>query len=284
MSFIIFNGDITDRQNAKVDIEDRGYQFGDGIYEVVRIYNGHPFALTAHIERFFESAAKIQMDISYSKEKIESLIYALLDKEGKSTASLYLQYSRGISVRNHVIPKNINGTLVGYLLDGERPVALMENGVSAIIAADTRWLHCDIKSISLLGNILAKSKAVEAGCTEAILHRDQIVTEGSSTNIWIVQDGELITHPANNLILNGITRQQLIMIATQHDMPYTEKSFTVTELLHADEVFLTSTTLEIVPITIIDGKKIGNGKPGAITKELQKLFTLSIEAECGLLV
>lgn len=281
MSYVIFNGEIVKRGQVKIDFEDRGYQFGDGIYEVIRIYNGKPFALKEHLDRLYASAEKIYMDIPYTKGELEKMIYSLLDVEGVRHSNLYIQYSRGVAARDHVIPEQITGTLIGYLLGGARPINLMENGIRAVLAEDKRWHHCDIKSTSLLGNILAKKKATDAGCDEAILHRDQVVTEGSSTNVWVVKDGTVFTRPADHFILNGITRMRILSILAAENIPHEEKAFTTGELLSADEVFISSTTKEIVPVIEVDGKKISNGWPGEMTKKLQSLFVKEIEKECG---
>ncbi|WP_368985532.1 D-amino-acid transaminase [Caldifermentibacillus hisashii] len=281
MGKVIFNGHIVDREKAIIHIEDRGFQFGDGVYEVIRIYNGKPFTLKEHIDRLYASAQKIYMEIPYSKQEVKDLIINLLEQESASTCNLYLQISRGVVPRNHVIPETASPTLIGYLMPGTRPVDLMKTGGKAVITEDLRWHHCDIKSISLLGAVLAKKKATDAGCLEAILHRDGIITEGSSTNIWMVQNGKLFTHPANQFILNGITRQKVISLLDFNQLPYEETGFTVEQLQNADELFLTSTTMEIIPIVEVDGVKIGNGTPGDVTRKLQTLFEREIEHECG---
>lgn len=281
MGKVIFNGHIVDREKAIIHIEDRGFQFGDGVYEVIRIYNGKPFTLKEHIDRLYASAQKIYMEIPYSKQEITDLIINLLEQENASTCNLYLQISRGVVPRNHVIPETASPTLIGYLMPGTRPVDLMKTGGKAVITEDLRWHYCDIKSISLLGAVLAKKKATDAGCLEAILHRDGIITEGSSTNIWMVQNGKLFTHPANQFILNGITRQKVISLLDFNQLPYEEIGFTVEQLQNADELFLTSTTMEIIPIVEVDGVKIGNGTPGDVTRKLQTLFEQEIEHECG---
>lgn len=281
MGKVIFNGEIVRQENVKINLEDRGFQFGDGVYEVIRIYNGKPFALMEHIDRLFASAEEIFMEISTSKDKLIELITDLIALEGGHTCNLYIQVTRGVAIRNHVIPENASTTLIGYIMDGARPNTLMQSGAEAVTSEDLRWQRCDIKSISLLGNVLAKKKATDANCLEAILHRNHVVTEGSSTNVWIVTNGKIFTHPANNYILNGITRQKLISIIHHHKFSFEERPFTIEQLLVADEVFITSTTLEIIPIVAIDEKKINNGIPGNITRSLQRLFQEKIEKECG---
>ena len=156
----------------------------------------------------------------------------------------------------------------------------MESGAEVCTIEDKRWLHCDIKSLNLLGNILAYDEAVKQGCNEAILNRDGVITEGSHSNVFIVKDGALITHPSNNLILNGITRQIVLMLCERLTIPYEERAFSSEELMAADEVFLTSTTLEITPIVKINGKVIGQTLP-VMTRKLQEAYLTEIESECG---
>lgn len=281
MGKVIFNEEIIQQEDVKINMEDRGFQFGDGVYEVIRIYNGKPFALLEHIDRLFTSAEKIFMEVSTSKSKLIELISDLLALENVNTCNLYIQVTRGVAPRNHVIPENASTTLIGYIMEGARPITLMQSGAEAVTSEDLRWQLCDIKSISLLGNVLAKKKATNANCLEAILHRNNVVTEGSSTNVWIVAGDKIFTHPANHYILNGITRQKLISTIHNHTFSFEEHPFTIEQLLEADEVFITSTTLEIVPIIAIDQKKINDGAPGNITRSLQKLFEKEIEKECG---
>jgi D-alanine transaminase len=192
-----------------------------------------------------------------------------------------MQFTRGASPRNHAFPHNVAPTFVAYTRKVERPVSSMQEGVKAIFFEDIRWLRCDIKSLNLLGNLLAKQKAVEAGCFETIQHRGDIVTEGSSSNVAIVKNGTVITHPANNLILNGITRQKVKQVCEQNQIPFEEKEFTVEEVLQADEVFLSGTTVEVTPIVEVEEKKISGGIPGEVTKKLQQLIKDEIEKECG---
>ncbi|WAA11762.1 D-amino-acid transaminase [Fervidibacillus halotolerans] len=281
MAYMFLNGKLIERTKGKIDVEDRGFQFGDGIYEVIAVYGGRPFALSDHLDRLFESAKKIYMEIPYSKKELEDGIHRLLHVDKREHCYIYIQVSRGISPRNHIIPQRISGTVIIYLLD---PIREKENwkrrGIKAAITEDIRWLRCDIKTTSLLGNVLVKQKAVEKQASEAILHREQRVTEGSSSNVWIVKDGLLRTHPADQFILNGITRKQILAISKQQRIPYVEQSFTVDELLGADEVFITSTTMEVTPVVEVDEVKINEGKPGLLTKKLQWLLEREIQSQC----
>ncbi|MGG7621068.1 D-amino-acid transaminase [Bacillus coreaensis] len=281
MEYVIVGGEIVDREIATVDIEDRGYQFGDGVYEVIRVYNGKMFTAKEHLNRLQESAEKISIQIPYQPSELEEMLKGLIEKNGLANGIIYMQFTRGASPRNHAFPHNVAPTFVAYTRKVDRPVSSMQEGIKAIFIEDIRWLRCDIKSLNLLGNLLAKQKAVEAGCFEAIQHRGNIVTEGSSSNVAIVKNGTVITHPANNLILNGITRQKVKQVCEQNQIPFEEREFTVEEVLRADEVFLSGTTVEVTPIVEVEKKKISEGTPGEVTKKLQQLIKDEIEKECG---
>lgn len=282
MEYVILNGDLIERSEAKVDIEDRGYQFGDGVYEVIRVYNGKMFTADEHLERLLESGRKIELDIPYSIGQLKQMLAEMIERNKLELGIVYMQFSRGTSPRNHAYPgADVAPVLTAYTRETSRPVESMRNGVKASLIEDIRWLRCDIKSLNLLGNIMAKQKAAQSGCFEAIQHRGDTVTEGSSSNIAIVKDGTLYTHPATNLILNGITRRKINEICRENGVALEESAFTKDDLLDADEVFMSSTSAEITPIIEIEGKPIGNGSPGPITNKLQNLFEEAIEKECG---
>ena len=283
MKKILVNEALVERDNVKIDIEDRGYQFGDGVYEVIRVYNGRLFTKDEHLNRLYESAEKISLTIPYPQETLSERIEQLIAVNQLQTGIVYLQITRGTAPRQHAFPsKETAPTFVAYTNEMSRNEAAMAKGAMGLLVEDVRWLRCDIKSLNLLGNILAKQKATEAGCIEAIMHRGETVMEGSSSNMFIVKAGQLLTHPATNLILNGITRQVVLKLCEENNIDYTETPFSVQELLDAEEVFLTSTTSEVIPLIQIDGKQISNGAVGPITKKLQQLFTKRIKVECGL--
>jgi D-alanine transaminase len=209
----------------------------------------------------------------------------LLIKNNLETGNIYMQVTRGTAPRNHAFPTgNVVPTLVAYTIKGVRPLDSLKSGVKAIITEDIRWLRCDIKSLNLLANLLAKQKASEQGCFEAIQHRGQDVTEGSSSNIFIVKNGTVITHESNHLILKGITKDVILNLCTKNNIPVQERTFSLAELEEAEEVFLSSTTAEVMPVIEIDGKKIKSGVPGPLTGKLQDLFEKEIEKQCGALV
>ncbi|PTM58492.1 D-amino-acid transaminase [Desmospora activa] len=269
---ILFHDQLTKRENAQVDIEDRGYQFGDGIYEVIRVYNGKAFRLQDHLDRFQRSADEISLQLPYNLERLSQLLQELVQTNQLADGTVYLQTSRGVAPRSHPFPEESHSVIVAYTVEAERPLNHLQNGIRTMTQPDIRWLRCDIKSLNLLGAVLAKQKAKEHGCQESILHRDETVTEGSSTNVFLAKDGQLFTHPANNLILHGITRQVVLELAADMGIPVKEEAFTLQDLHRADEVFITSTTMEITPVIEIDGTPVGDSTPGNLVRRLQAAF------------
>jgi D-alanine transaminase len=267
---------------AAIQPEDRGYNFGDGIYEVVRIYRGRLYQWDAHIDRLFRSAREIKMDLPWTKEELDSIARQLMEKNGITAdddAFLYLQISRGAAPRLHDIPSGIRPVIMAFVRRKERPLADMKKGLTAQLVPDIRWLRCDIKTLNLLGAVLVKQYAKDAGAQESILHRDGIVTECSASNLFAVKNGALYTHPADNLILHGITRQTVIDLAKKNGIAVHEEAFDIEFLKQADELFLSSTTAEIMPIISVDGKAVGSGHPGPIAQKLQALFEEHIYSE-----
>nr|WP_279401978.1 aminotransferase class IV [Piscibacillus salipiscarius] len=198
----------------------------------------------------------------------------MVEKNAFQDGGIYLQISRGASPRSHPFPKNTEPTLIAYPIPVSKPAESQEHGIKVILQNDFRWLRCDIKSLNLLGNVMAKQSALDAGAKEAILYRDEEhVTEGSSTNVFIIKDGVIKTHPANNYILNGITRLYIFFLAKQLDLTIKEEVFSVKELKQADEVFISSTTSEVIPVVQIDEDQVNDGKPGPIAKQLLNAFS-----------
>lgn len=274
-------GKWVEEGEAAVHPEDRGYNFGDGIYEVVRIYKGKMYQWEAHLARLFRSAREIKMDLPWSAAELGTLAQQLIEKNGiteDDDATLYLQISRGVSPRVHDIPEKIEPVLMGFARKKARPLADMKKGQTAQLIEDIRWLRCDIKTLNLLGAVLVKQYAKDAGAQDCILHRNGIVTECSSSNVFAVKHGALYTHPANHLILHGITRQVVIDLARENGIPVHEEAFTTDFLKQADELFLTSTTAEIMPIIAVDGQPVGEGSVGPVVLKLQELFEQHINA------
>ncbi len=277
MGYSLWNDRIVADNEVVVDKEDRGYQFGDGVYEVVKVYNGQAFTLEEHVERFYASADKIHITIPYTKDKLYTLLHQLIEANEINTGHIYFQITRGASPRNHIFPgDDVLPVLTGFAKENARPVENFEKGVRAIFDEDIRWLRCDIKSLNLLGAVLSKQKAHEHGAYEAILHRGEVITEGSSSNIYGIKDGVLYTHPADNLILNGITRQVILKCAAEINMPVKEEAMTKEQLLTMDEVIVSSTTSEVTPVIEIEDRVIGDGTPGEWTRKLQAQFETKI--------
>ncbi|OJF95761.1 D-amino-acid transaminase [Alkalibacterium sp. 20] len=280
---VIWDNKIVDREEVKIDFEDRGYQFGDGIYEVIRIYNHMYFCLDDHIDRFFSSANKIEMNMLQSKNEIKILITALLKESGIKTGNLYIQMTRGnASPRDHTYPsQDVKPLLTGSITTAERNLEQLQTGIKTIITEDIRWLKCDIKMISLLGNIMLKHEAHKHNADEAILHRDQTVTECSSSNVAIVKDGAIYTHPDGNLILPGITKVVWRNCAKKLNIPVYEQAYSTADLLKADEVFCSSTTIEIMPVNQVDSQSFTVLKSNSIVKRLQECYKVEIVQQCG---
>ncbi|MFP3918413.1 D-amino-acid transaminase [Lysinibacillus telephonicus] len=277
MGYTLWNDKIVNDDEVIIDKEDRGYQFGDGVYEVIKVYNGEMFTAQEHIDRFYLSADKIKITIPYTKDKLIKLLHELIEANNLNTGNLYFQITRGTSPRNHLFPgDDVLPVLTGNVKEAPRSVENMQNGVKATILEDIRWLRCDIKSLNLLGAVLAKQEAHDKGCYEAILHRDGTITEGSSTNVFGIKDGVLYTHPANNLILSGITRGVILTCAKEIGLPIKEEAFTTEQALNMDELFVSSTTSEITPVVEVDGVKINGSVIGEWTRKLQEQFTTKI--------
>ncbi|MDN4606978.1 D-amino-acid transaminase [Sporosarcina highlanderae] len=271
------DGQFLAKDSLTISIDDRGYYFGDGVYEVVKVYDGELYTAEEHFERLSQSATKVKMTIPYSEQQLIDIAKELVKVNGIVTGHIYMQVTRGVSSRVHQFPNpEVAPVVTAYAVHNQRPMKTIENGVGTIFVDDIRWLRCDIKSLNLLGSVLAKQEAFEANCAEAILVRDGIVTEGSSTNMFGIKDGIVYTHPASNLILNGITRRVVLRLCEENGIPVEEKAFAPEEALAMDEFFMTSTTAEVTPVITIDGKAIGSGVPGPLTKKLQEAFARQI--------
>lgn len=269
--YILYNDNFINDGELSVNYEDRGYQFGDGVYEVIRIYNGKPFCMDEHLIRLEKSAEGIRLNLSVDAINLNEKLNELISLNNLQEGIIYLQVTRGVAARNHAFPFDSKPVLIAYTKEIVRPTFEIENGVNAVSVEDIRWLKCNVKSINLLGNVLAKQYAVEKGAKEAIQIRNDIVTEGSASNFFIIRDKSIYTHPANNLILRGITRDLVEELAGRLGIPFIEREFNLKAVLAADEAFITSTTQEIMPVLAIDSKQISE-KPGEVTRSLQAEF------------
>jgi len=270
--FAYVNGAYRPLSDAAVHIEDRGYQFGDGVYEVVLVRGGKLYDFEGHMQRLGRSLSEIAIAPPVSDAVLKMIIKRLIRLNGLRNGILYLQITRGVARRDHKFPKDVNASLV--LTTKHLQVATETNGKSAITVPDQRWSRRDIKTIQLLPNCLAKQAASEQGAFEAIMVMpDGTITEGSSSNLWMVSDkNTVITRPANADILNGITRLALARIGADRQIKIEERAFTVDEALSAKELFVSSATSAAMPIIELDGHKIGNGQPGDITMALRAAY------------
>lgn len=279
MNHVLFNDSIVPESNAVISYNDRGYHFGDGIYEVVRVYEGAFFTLDPHIDRLYESAKQIDMTLPFSKQTLKTNLEAYKNKEQLENGSIYIQITRGVAERNHLYSREEDPVLLGFVLPERAPSNDQTTGIAAYVTADVRWLRCDIKSINLLGNVMAKRKATDHKCGEAVLYRETAVTEGSTSNLFLVNNGTLYTHPANNLILNGITRREVIAVAHELGIDVVEEPFPKEVLAHAEEAFITSTSIEITPVHSFKGDVEASLTVGPVTKKLQLAFKQRVQKE-----
>ncbi len=269
------NGRFLPWEEATVSIDDRGFQFGDAVYEVIRTYRGSPFELTAHLARLDRSARELSLRQPYTGVQWTRWIQQGLSLAGYQDAKIYIQLTRGVAPREHSFPSDILPTVVMTIRKFHSLAPeLRRAGVSACTREDLRWGRCDIKSVNLLANVLAREEAKKAGVFETILVRDGFVMEGALSNVMAVQDEVVITAPEGPRILSGVTRTVVLELAKKDDIAIEERFIPVDLLYRADEVFLTGTTLEVLGVVQIDGKIIGSGQPGPITKALAARWAL----------
>ncbi|HEY6898878.1 MAG TPA: D-amino acid aminotransferase [Rhodocyclaceae bacterium] len=266
MGMVYLNGELVPVEQARVPVMDRGFLFGDGVYEVIPVYSRQPFRLPEHLERLNRSLAAVRIANPHSAAEWAELIGRVVAAGTSADQSIYLQVTRGAApVRNHAFPKEATPTvfIMGEALVAP-PEALRQHGVAAISAADNRWHRCDIKAISLLANCLLRQQAIDEGCAETVLFRDGILTEGAAANIFAVKGGHLLAPQKNHLMLPGITYDVVLELAARHGLRYEVRDILEAEVRGADELWLTSSTKEVLPIVSLDGRPIGTGHPGPI--------------------
>jgi D-alanine transaminase len=270
---VFLNGKFLPQDQALVPVMDRGFIFGDGVYEVIPVYGGRLFRLDEHLQRLDNSLAGIRLANPMTKAEWTEILDRLVKQNGGGEQSVYLQVTRGHAPRDHAFPEQTQPT-VFISSSTLKPVAaeLLEKGVAAITLEDIRWKHCHIKAIALLPNILLRQQAIDAGAQEAILIRDGVVTEGAASNVFIVKDGAIKTPHKGPFLLPGITRDLLLELAEAKGFENQEWEFGLEELQQADEIWLTSSTKEVLPVTLLDDKPVGTGKPGPIWRQMQKFY------------
>ena len=276
------NGRFLPHAQARVHIEDRGYQFADAVYEVIAIHRGRPVDMGPHLDRLGHSLAALGIGWPMARAALELVLGELIRRNGVAEGIVYLQVGRGVAPREHAFPKSRPRPSLVMTTRHARPAspALLDKGAAVVTIPDIRWGRCDIKSVALLPNVLGKQRAAEAGAYEAwMVADDGTVTEGTSTNAWIVtKDGELVTRQLDHAILNGITRQAVQRIAASQGLRVVERAFTVAEAQAAREAFLTSTTSFVMPITMIDGRPVGGGGPGDLGRSLRAWYLAHMDS------
>lgn len=278
-SLVYLNGERVRLGDAKVSVLDRGFIFGDGVYDVVPAYNGKPLRMDAHLARLERSLAAIGIANPMSRADWQALVLEMIRDSGLGDCMAYIQVTRGVARRDHGFPAGITPTVFCMVSPFKRPDAtLREQGLSAVAAPDLRWLRCDIKSVSLLGNVLARQMAVDAGVDDVVQFRDSHLTEGSAANIWVVRDGTLLAPPRGNLILEGIRYGLIEELVREYEVPFLTRPISEAEVASADEILLTSATKEVLPITRYNGQPVGQGVPGPVYTRLRAAYDAVIAA------
>ena len=270
---IYLNGSFIPIEDARISVLDRGFIFGDGVYEVIPVYSHIPFRLAEHLRRLQESLDGIQLKNPHTDIEWKELLEQIVASNEGEDQSLYLHITRGVAPRNHAFPKEVVPTI--FIMSSPLVAVskeLIVTGVSAITANDNRWSRCDIKAISLLPNVLLRQMASDSNAIETLLLRDGFLSEGSASNIFIVKNKILLVPPKSNLMLPGITYDVVLELAVKYQMPYEIREISENDLRSSDEILLTSSTKEIMSITLLDGKKVGSGKPGKVFEQLYQHY------------
>lgn len=270
---VYLNGKLLPKKEAFISPDDRGFNFADGVYEVIKYYSGKPFRYSDHLERLRRSLHEIRIGFEGFSE-FEAVFQALLEMNelNRQEAGIYLQISRGSHPRIHRFPENSQPTVYATAFPFSMPQQQLKNGVKVVTTEDIRWLRCDIKSVSLLPNVLAAQKAAENDAVETIFVRNGIVTEGSHSSVLGVKDGTVYTHPDSNLILPGITKKVIFEICRENGIQITEEGIPASGLAEMDEMMIAGTGSEITPVVKIDDYRVGDGKPGPVTRFIQDKF------------
>ncbi len=272
---VYLNGQFMPIEEARVPVLDRGFIFGDGVYEVIPVYSRRPFRLPEHLKRLQHSLDGIRLKNPHAEAEWTRLIHELVSRNAGDDQYLYLHITRGVAKRDHAFPTPPVPPTVFMMSSPlvHPPAELLASGISAITALDNRWLRCDIKAISLLPNVLLRQLAIDAGCAETIMLRDNaFLTEGAASNIFVVKNGALLAPPKDNLMLPGITYDVVLELAAANGIPCTVRRVLADEVFGADELLLTSSTREVLAITHLDGKPVGSGRPGPMFARLYQLY------------
>jgi D-alanine transaminase len=262
---VFLNGKFLPMEQAMVPVLDRGFIFGDGVYELIPVYSRAPFRMDEHLARLERSLAAVRIRNPYARERWREIIRELVAQQPWEDQAVYFQVTRGVAKRDHAFPAGVEPTvfaMANALVNPPRE--LVEKGAAAVSAADNRWLRCDIKSISLIGNVLLRQASADAGAAETILFRDGKLTEASASNVFVAKNGLLLSPPKSNLILPGITYDVVVEIAQALKIPLEFRDVSESEVRNADEVWVTSSSKEILAVVALDGRPVGEGRPGPL--------------------
>ena len=274
MSDIVYlNGEFMPLEKARIPVLDRGFIFGEGVYEVIPVYSRHPFRLPEHLRRLQRSLGAIRLANPMADAEWTRLIHDLVARNAGEDQSIYLQVTRGAAKRDHAFPKDAKQTVFMMSSPLATPTKeMVERGATAVSATDYRWLRCDMKVTSLLANCLLRQHALDAGAEEVVMFRDGYLTEGSASNVFVVKRGVLLAPPKNHLVLPGITYDVVLELAAAKNVPSEVREIPEDEVRSADELWLTSSSKEVLAITTLDGSPVGSGKPGAVFKMIHQAF------------
>jgi len=281
---VFLNGQWHPLSEAKVSVLDRGFIFGDGIYEVVPAYSKRPFRIESHLNRLMRSLAAIRIRSPYDKEQWADLFNEVITRNTGDDQFVYIQVTRGVAKRDHAFPNpEVTPTVFAMSTAFHQPSQkIREEGVAVVTLPDERWLHCDIKSTALLGNVLARQSAADRGVMEGVMFRDGFLTEGSSSNVWMVKDGVLCAPIKNHLVLEGIRYGLFEELAAKLGIPLQIRRIRQAEVAGADELMISSATKEVLPVVKMDSRLVGHashaGKPGPIYKKLRQAYDEAINA------
>ena len=265
---VFLNGKFLPIEQATVPVLDRGFIFGDGVYELIPVYSRVPFRMDEHLARLEKSLGAVRIKNPYTREKWREILLALIAKQPWDDQGVYLQVTRGVAKRDHAFPAGVEPTVFAMCNPlVNPPKELVEKGAAAVSAVDYRWHRCDIKSISLIGNCLLRQVSADAGAAETILFRDGRLTEASASNVFVAKNGKLLSPPKSSLILPGITYDVVVEIAAAVRIPLEFRDVTEAEVRAADELWLTSSSKEILAVTVLDGKPVGDGRPGPLFRK-----------------
>ncbi len=275
---VYLNGEFLPTSEAKVSVLDRGFLFGDGVYEVIPVYGGRLFRLSRHLQRLHDSLAAIRLSNPLSDAQWQQILQELVERNGCGDQSLYLQITRGVGKREHAFPATPSPTLFAMSTPVSKAVPIKEDGICAITVEDIRWRLCQIKAITLLPNVLLHQQALDAGAGEAIMLRDGKLSEGSASNVFVVSNGVVATPPSSNLLLPGITRDLILELCQRHHVPCEVRTIDEGQLRNADEIWLTSSTRGIIPVIELDGSPLSAGRPGPLWELINSHYQAYITA------